>query len=208
MIQWVLAIIIVLCVIGLIYYYRKPLAGSHFKGNAVNLMKRPHITVKKVDSYQLIDELVNKGWHVKVTAAGPGYRESKEQARILYGDRVFNAMFYQMYPLFTIDENITLPIWYNDSQSIEGVLSHEELEILVGIDLVNLRGLLYEKGWRFHFSKMCKKCIIQRNILYDNDEQDLLMEQEYIENHKHLWTNGDKSIEKVMNILELYALTK
>jgi hypothetical protein len=30
----------------------------------------------------------------------------------------------------------------------------------------------------------------------------------YIENHKHLWTNGDKSIEKVMNILELYALTK
>lgn len=205
MLIYCLAALVVIILILIIYLNRGSPATSTFEEEQVK--QDDPLYKKNLDQGQLVDALRHAGWKVTVAAAGPGYRESREQAKILYGDRIFNSEFYKNYPLFELDDEIDMPIWRSETQKIEGVLKPLQLQTLVNLNMHVLRKQLFDAGWRMHYSKLCKKCVNQLAILeLDPDTTEALVEREYIENHKHLWTNGQKSIDKVLNVLELRDL--
>ena len=160
------------------------------------------------DNEVLIKRLYNAGWRVKLCAACDITRDSREQAKLLFGDRIFNSQFYGSEPLVVADEDITSVTWFNDKSVIEKVLDTEELNKLANTNKTNLRNAILIKGWRFHYSKLCEKCVDQLFFLYDKGEKlDNLIVKEYQEIHNHGWQNI-YTHEKNENVLDLFSLYK
>lgn len=161
------------------------------------------------DSEILLKRLYDSGWRVNLCASCDITRDSREQAKILYGDRIFNASFYESAPLVVKDEDIKSVRWFNDNAVIDQILTYDELNMLANTNKVNLRNALVEKGWRFHYSKLCDKCVDQLFFIYDKGEKfDNLLVLEYQENHNHGWNNiyTKKTYAGVLDTLTLYSL--
>ena len=184
------------------YYEKKSNAAESFHEE---LLKNDRLFTYS-DTEVLTKRLYNAGWRVKLCVACDITRDSREQAKLLYGDRIFNAHFYESEPLVVQDEDITSVQWFNDKSVIEKVLDMEELNKLANTNKTNLRNALLIKGWRFHYSKLCEKCADQLTFLYSKDEKfDNLMVREYQELHVHGWQNI-YTHEKNENVLDLFSL--
>lgn len=200
---------IIFFALALIFYVRSYEKTSNMKeAFHQELQKNDRLFVYS-DNEVLIKRLYNAGWRVKLCTACDITRDSREQGKILYGDRIFNSQFYQSEPLIVQDEDIKSVTWFNEKSIIEKVLDYEELNKLANTNKTNLRNALMIKGWRFHYSKLCEKCADQLFFIYNKGEKfDNLIVQEYQELHKHGWHNiytRDK-IEEVLDIFSLYEL--
>lgn len=200
---------IIFFALALIFYVRNYEKNANSTESFHQELQKNERLFTYTDNEVLVKRLYNTGWRVKLCAACDITRDSREQAKLLYGDRIFNSQFYQSDPLIVQDEDIKSVRWFNENSVIDKVLDIEELNKLANTNKTNLRNALMIKGWRFHYSKLCEKCTDQLFFLYNKGEKfDNLIVKEYQELHKHGWNNiySHDHVEEVLDLFSLYDL--